>query len=129
MKLDRYIDEFIDYLLVERGLSINTGKSYRMDLEKFSKYCEDNQITDLLNPKHSYFTEFIDYLREKKKLKSSSIARNIMALKVFYRYLVSQGYVKKDPTEFLGSPRLWRYLPDVLSIQEVESFLSADNLL
>ena len=46
-----------------------------------------------------------------------------MVLKVFYRYLVSQKYVKKDPAELLESPRLWRYLPDVLSLQEVESLL------
>ncbi len=123
MKLERYIDEFIDYLSLERGLSVNTISSYRRDLNKFSQYSEDNQITDLLNPTRVNFVDFICDLKE-KKLKSSSISRNIVVLKVFYRYLVSQKYVKKDPAELLESPRLWRYLPDVLSIGEVESLLA-----
>ncbi len=122
MKLDRYIDEFIDYLSLERGLSQNTISSYRRDLNKFSHYSENNRIADLLNPSRDHFLGFIFDLKG-KNLKSSSIARNIVVLKVFYRYLVSQKYVKKDPAELLESPRLWRYLPDVLSIKEVESFL------
>ncbi|MCG2712239.1 MAG: site-specific tyrosine recombinase XerD [Candidatus Omnitrophica bacterium] len=122
MKLERYIDEFIDYISLERGLSQNTISSYWRDLNKFSQYTENNQITDLLNPDRDHFLGFIYDLKE-KSLKSSSIARNIVVLKVFYRYLVSQKYVKKDPAELLESPRLWRYLPDVLSIREVESFL------
>lgn len=123
MKLDRYIDEFIDYLSLERGLSQNTISSYRRDLNKFSQYIEDNHITDLLNPTREDFVGFIYDLKE-KNLKSSSIARNIVVLKVFYRYLVSQKYTLRDPAELLESPRLWRYLPDVLSIQEVENFLN-----
>ncbi len=122
MKLDRYIDEFIDYLSLERGLSQNTVFSYRRDLNKFAQYVENNQITDFLTPEREHFLGFIYELKE-KKLKSSSIARNIVVLKVFYRYLVSQRYVKKDPAELLESPRLWHYLPDVLSVGEVESFL------
>lgn len=123
MKLDRYIDEFIDYLSLERGLSPNTIASYRLDLNKFLEFIEDNQPEDLLNPTLAYFRDFIQYLK-KKDLKLSSIARNIVVVKVFYRYLVSQKYAKKDPSELLESPRLWRYLPDILSIQEVESLLS-----
>ncbi|MCG2703374.1 MAG: site-specific tyrosine recombinase XerD, partial [Candidatus Omnitrophica bacterium] len=56
-------------------------------------------------------------------LKATSISRNIVTLKVFYRYLVSQQYIKQDPMELMESPKLWKYLPEFLSIDEVESFL------
>jgi len=122
MKLERYITEFLDYLSLERGLSSNTISSYRRDLEKFDNFIDQKKITDVLNPSRDDFLGFIYHLKD-SQLKSSSIARNIVALKVFYRYLVSQRYLKTDPTELLESPKLWKYLPDVLSIAEVEKFL------
>ncbi|MDD5746808.1 MAG: site-specific tyrosine recombinase XerD [Candidatus Omnitrophica bacterium] len=122
MKLEKLIDEFLDYLSLERGLSVNTTAAYRNDLLKFSRFAADKKINDILLPSRDEFVGFIYDLKE-QKLKPNSIARNIVALKVFYRYLVSQRYVPVDPTELLESPRLWKYLPDILSVAEVDSFL------
>jgi len=122
MKLEKLIDEFLDYLSLERGLSPNTAAAYRNDLLKFSRFASDKNLNDILAPSRDDFVGFIYDLKE-QKLKSNSIARNIVALKVFYRYLVSQRYVGTDPTELLESPRLWKYLPDILSVAEVDAFL------
>ena len=122
MKLERYIDEFLDYLSLERGLSPNTISSYRRDLNKFAAFTIINDVKDLLSPCRDDYLNYIYSLKD-ADLKTSSIARNIVAIKVFYRYLVSQRYIQNDPTELLESPKLWKYLPDVLSIAEVDSFL------
>ncbi|MBU1042944.1 MAG: site-specific tyrosine recombinase XerD [Candidatus Omnitrophica bacterium] len=122
MKLEKYIDEFLDYLSLERGLSKNTISSYRRDLNKFAAFALVNDLANVMNPTRDDFLNYIYSLKE-ADLKSSSIARNIVALKVFYRYLVSQRYILTDPTELLESPKLWKYLPEVLSIAEVEQFL------
>ncbi|MFH1459179.1 MAG: site-specific tyrosine recombinase XerD [Candidatus Omnitrophota bacterium] len=122
MKLAKLIDEFLNYLSLERGLSPNTISAYQRDLNKFGVFLIKKRLADELNPSRDDFISYIYELKE-QNLKSSSIARNIVALKMFYRYLVSQQYVKMDPTELLDSPKLWKYLPDVLSIAEVDNFL------
>ncbi|MFH1062639.1 MAG: site-specific tyrosine recombinase XerD [Candidatus Omnitrophota bacterium] len=122
MKLENYIDEFLDYLSLERGLSKNTISSYRRDLNKFAAFALVNDVANVMIPSRDDFLNYIYSLKD-ANLKSSSIARNIVALKVFYRYLVSQRYIMQDPTELLESPKLWKYLPEVLSIAEVENFL------
>jgi integrase/recombinase XerD len=122
MKLEKFIDEFLAYLSLERGLSKNTISSYQRDLNKFAAYALVNDVSQVMSPSRDDFLNFIYSLKE-ANLQPSSIARNIVALKVFYRYLVSQRYIKNDPTELLESPKLWKYLPDVLSIAEVDNFL------
>jgi integrase/recombinase XerD len=122
MKLEKFIDEFLDYLSLERGLAVNTIEAYRKDLNKFALFAEEKNIAEPLRPERDDFVGFIYALKE-SSLKSNSIARNIVALKVFYRYLVSQRYIPTDPTELLESPHLWKYLPDILSVAEIDSFL------
>ncbi|MBI4846449.1 MAG: site-specific tyrosine recombinase XerD [Candidatus Omnitrophica bacterium] len=119
---DSLINEFLNYLLLERGLSENTVAAYRRDLGKFFSFMSGDKNRNNDCPSRDDFLGFIFELKG-KKMKPSSIARNIVALKVFYRYLVSQQYIKTDPTELLESPRLWKYLPDILSIDEVDKFL------
>ncbi len=122
MKLEKLKAEFLTYLELERGLSNNTVCAYRKDLEKFAAFLEKKKTAIESNLSRNDIVGFIYELKD-SKLKSSSIARNIVTIRVFLRYLVSQRYLKKDPTEFLESPRLWKHLPDVLSVKEVESFL------
>lgn len=122
MKPERLIEEFLDYLSLERGLSPNTVIAYRRDLRKFFDFLDKKKHIDILNPQRDNFLGYIYELKD-GQLKSSSIARNIVTLKVFYRYLVRQQYIKNDPSELLESPKLWKYLPEVLSIAEVDRVL------
>lgn len=124
MNLAKFIDEFLNYLSLERGLSPNTIMSYRRDLHKFSAFLDKCKVGNPLAICRDDILTFIYALKD-KKLEPSSIARNIVTIKVFYRYLASQQYIKSDPTELLESPKLWQYLPDILSVEEVERFLNA----
>ncbi|MCP4649996.1 MAG: site-specific tyrosine recombinase XerD [PVC group bacterium] len=122
MSTIRFIEEFLNYITLERGLSANTVAAYKRDLVKFFKYLENDGKSDVRVLKHGDIVGFVYVLKE-MDLKASSIARSIVAVKVFFRYLVSQRYIKEDPTELLESPRLAKYLPDVLSVGEVDKFL------
>ena len=123
----KLIDEFLNYLTVERGLSQNTIISYRRDLNKYINYLESKKIDSLENTDRSTVLSFV--LSQKDKgLSVNSIARNLVAIKVFYRFLFRERFIKEDPTSVLDSPKLWKHLPDVLTLDEVEELLNKPNL-
>jgi integrase/recombinase XerD len=123
----KLIDEFLNYLTVERGLSQNTIISYRRDLNKYINYLGSKKIDSLENTDRSTVLSFV--LNQKDKgLSVNSIARNLVAIKVFYRFLFRERFIKEDPTSVLDSPKLWKHLPDVLTSDEVEELLNKPNL-
>ncbi|MBU4305796.1 MAG: site-specific tyrosine recombinase XerD [Candidatus Omnitrophica bacterium] len=120
--MQKLVDEFLDYLTLERGLSPNTTAAYRRDLKKFFLFYGDKSREQSLSPARDDVLSYIYRLKD-NGLKATSISRNIVTLKVFYRYLVSRQYIQQDPMELLESPKLWKYLPEFLSIDEVERLL------
>lgn len=121
------IQMFLDYLTVERGLSRNTIASYGEDLKKFSEYIDSLGIKSLDGIKRNDVVNFMLSLKD-RGLSSNSISRALVAVKVFFRFLVRERMTKTDVTSVLDSPKLIRALPEVLSIDEVERLLSAPNL-
>ena len=121
------IETFLNYLSVERGLSNNTIFSYRRDLDKYAAYLENKKINSLLEVKRDDITNFMFYEKE-KGLSASSIARSLVATKTFYRFLVRERILKADPTAVLEAPKLWKRLPEVMLLSEVEALLEAPNL-
>lgn len=121
------IETFLNYLSVERGLSNNTISSYRRDLDKYAAYLEDKKINSLLEAKREDITNFMFYEKE-KGLSASSIARGLVAAKTFYRFLVRERILKTDPTSVLEAPKLWKRLPEVMLLSEVEALINAPNL-
>ncbi|MFA5335802.1 MAG: site-specific tyrosine recombinase XerD [Candidatus Omnitrophota bacterium] len=124
--MEEFISEFMDYLSVERGLSKNTLESYGRDLAKYTGYLKKDGITDLNKVKRPEIQDFLMSLKD-KKLNASSIARNLVAIKVFHRYLASQRLLKEDVTSVIETPKLWKTLPDVLDEKEVEAILVSPN--
>ncbi len=125
--MNRLVEEFLNYLSAERGLSANTISSYRGDLNKYIQYLEKQKIVSLSASKRSHVTNFMHYLKD-KGLASNSIARALVAIKVFYRFLVNEKYLQDDVTAVLNLPKLWKKLPEVLNAQEVENLLRSPNL-
>ncbi len=119
----KWINEFLDYLSVERGLSKNTILGYGRDLKKFADYLESKNIKDLDTVKRSDITKFMLQLKD-AGLSSNSISRNIVAIKVFYKFLVREGLLKVDIAGVMESPKLVRPLPEVLTLREVDNLLS-----
>ncbi|EFK07007.1 tyrosine recombinase XerD [delta proteobacterium NaphS2] len=114
------IDEFITYLRVERGLAENTVHAYSRDLIRFVAYLENRNIT----PVDCSRTAIRDYLGTlTHELSKRSRARNVSAIKTFYRFLVSEGKMEENPARLVETPRIQQKLPDILSVDEVERLL------
>jgi len=120
------LESFVDYLSFERGLSDRTLSAYQRDLEKllvFLKGKGRNEPADVL-PQD--LREFVFHLKD-SGLAPSSIRRTLSALRGYFAFLLEEGVLEVDPSERLESPRAWRKLPDVLSVEEVEKILEAPN--
>ncbi len=123
-----YIKGFKTFLSLERSLSDNSIQAYLRDIEKLIQYMELNNLklkVDDLEYKH--LKDFISWIN-KIGLSARSQARIISGIKAFYKYLLLEDIVSKNPTELLESPRIGRKLPDVLSIIEIDKIIAAIDL-
>ena len=116
-----YLNDFLTYLTVEKGLARNTIESYAFDLRKFSAFLESKSIS-LNSFKRPDVVDFIDRLRS-EGYSSSSICRIISSIKGLSKYLIIENIIQDDPSESLQSPKKWERLPKALSIAEVKSML------
>ena len=118
---DLLADQFIHHLRVERGLAENTIQSYSRDLTRFLKFLEARKLSPLTLSRD----DLMDYMAGLDgELSHRSSARNLSALKMFFRFLVSEGKIKQSPARLLETPKLPLKLPNVLSRSEVEVLLS-----
>ncbi len=115
------IQQAIDFFQLERGLSDNTISAYRRDLTQFAFSVRQKSPTEVTRAE---ILEHLMALRD-KKLTSASAARKLVAIKVFYRFLLAQGTLRRDPAGVIESPRLLKGLPEVLNIEEVTRLLKA----
>ncbi|HAX62268.1 MAG TPA: site-specific tyrosine recombinase XerD [Elusimicrobia bacterium] len=126
MQAEEYLNSFISYISVEKGLAKNTAIAYKRDLENFFTYLTDHSL-NLPEITEEHIT---DYLWERKLSKKSAttIFREQEAIKGFYKFLFTEGHIKQNPATQLKSPKLEKYLPDTLTIEEVEKLLEAPDL-
>ncbi len=112
---------FLDYLSVEKGLSANTILSYGRDLGKYLSFLQRHAV-DWSRADEVTVARFI---RDESRagLQARSLARLISAMKSFYRFLALDGFVRKEPTSNLSSPKTWLNLPKFLTVPEVEALL------
>ncbi len=122
--MNELISQFLDYLSIEKGLSQNTIKSYKQDLSKFVAYLHSHSIKNIANVTKHNISRYLYYLKD-RGLSSSSISRNLAAIKMFFRFLVSEKIIKEDTANLLESPRLIRQLPEVMDTSEVTRMLEA----
>ncbi|MBE6391674.1 MAG: site-specific tyrosine recombinase XerD [Lentisphaerae bacterium] len=122
--MERYLKYFIEHLKVERGLSRNTVIAYRNDLCSLGDFLMDNGVNKWELATRDALLDYLDFQRQ-QGLEESSIARSLAAIKLFFRYLYAEKFSSVDPTAAMDSPRLWRILPDMLSIRETERLLKA----
>ena len=124
--MKNFIEEFINYLSVERGLAHNTLLAYRRDLIKYTQFLSKKNINDADQVTHQQVTDFM-YAQKKKDLSARSICRALAAIKMFHRFLVRERLAKEDPTALVETPKLWKRIPDVLSSTEIEAMMKASG--
>jgi integrase/recombinase XerD len=117
------IQEFLDHIIVERGLSRNTGVSYGRDLRKFHAWLSERGM-DLLSATSKDISGFLKAERE-EGLAVRSYTRGLIALRGFYKYHLKKGDLKVSPCADVDIPRMVRKLPEFLTFEEVEKLLNA----
>lgn len=118
---DLLADQFINHLRVERGLADNTIQSYSRDLLRFFQFLEGRKRS----PLHATQDDIMDYMGTlQKDLSARSCARSLSALKMFFRFLVTEGRIESSPARLLGAPKLPLKLPGVLTRDEVDILLA-----
>jgi len=117
------VERFLNYLAVEKGLSLNTVESYSRDLNKYLDFLNSSGIDDLSAVNVHTILSFIGDLQG-KGLSINTIARNLIALRGFYRFLRQENLVEKNPLTEVSTPKVWRKLPNVLTKEEVEALLA-----
>jgi integrase/recombinase XerD len=120
------MESFVDYLSFERGLSDRTLSAYRQDLEKLFGFLEERGQQGPEGVQPHDLREFVFHLKD-SGLAPSSIRRILSSLRSYFAFLLDEGVLESDPSERLESPRVWRRVPGVLSVEEVQRLLEAPN--
>jgi len=128
MNWDLLIRQFKNYLKLERSLSDNSIQAYLRDVVKLKEFMElSNQTVGPLQVKPKHLQGFLVEIN-KLGMSAFSQARILSGIKAFYKYLLFEELIDKDPTELIEGPKLGRKLPDVLSYHEIENLLEAIDL-
>lgn len=117
------IDEFIEYLGSEKGLSLHTQAAYKRDLYQLFTY---NKTQSKNWPPSA--NDVIAFIQAQGHKKTTSLARAIVACKVFLKYLYREKKIEKDESLFLETPKLWQTIPNILSDEEIDRLLHAPDL-
>lgn len=118
---DQLLDQFMNQLKVERGLAKNTIEAYNRDLIGFFDFLKPRQVS----PTQVRQEDLVPFIAEKRAhLSSRSLARCLVSIRMFYRFLVSEGITASNPARLMGIPKLYQHLPYVLSRDEIEALLS-----
>ena len=120
------IEAFLDSMWVEHGLSENTLAAYRNDLLGLSRWLS-RTATSLADAHQDHVLDYLSY-RVQRGSKPRTSARLLSSIRRFYRYLLRQGIVQKDPSERIEFPKLGRPLPETLTEKEVERLLDAPDV-
>ncbi len=123
---EQFLQDFLNYLRIERNLARNTQQSYLDDLSNFWIFLAEKKIN---RPDKVDHQVLIDYARTLKQrgLAETSVARHFSSLRAYYKFLVMEGHLETDPTQFLDSPKLPASLPKILNFEDVELLLDAIN--
>ena len=125
--MEDLLQQFLDFLKIERSLAENTRTAYKTDLIRYVKYLEQIHLSEAEDVQAKHLIEYIDLLHD-LGLASTSIARNISAIRMFHRFLLGENLCSKDPSEIITLPKLSHKLPTVLNISDIENLMQQPDL-
>ncbi|MBP7460734.1 MAG: site-specific tyrosine recombinase XerD [Candidatus Delongbacteria bacterium] len=117
-----WTDNFLSFLRLEKGYTDNTLVSYQNDIVRFVDYMEKMRKKELCGVNQEEIIAFIRILTD-IGLCPNSLSRNISSLKSFFKYLIGEGVIRENPMEYIHKPKLWKRIPEVLTIPEMEKLL------
>lgn len=122
--MDQYLDLFLNYMVVEKGLSSNTLDAYGRDLAHYLEFLGEQGITTLAQIDPPLVMAFLSLLTD-RGLSPRSRARKLVSLRMFHRFLLAEGLAQHNPAAQVAAPKSLTKLPHTLSPNEVECLLSA----
>jgi integrase/recombinase XerD len=123
---EELVESFLNYLIVECGLSENTIKGYKSDLRNFSNYLKNRDIKRFQDLRANMIVNYIE--KEKQRgLSENSISRSLVTVKMFYKYMITEGEISRNPMSHINSLKLQKRLPEVLHYKAVEKMLQTPN--
>jgi integrase/recombinase XerD len=125
-KASQYVSAFLDYCSAECGLSQNTLGAYESDLKDFVDRCGIGTDEGLRQIDASRLVRYVEQLRG-EGISANSIWRRMVAIRMFFRFLMLEGYLENDSAELFETPRMWKRLPQALTEEQVEALLDAPN--
>ncbi|RRR68331.1 MAG: tyrosine recombinase [Candidatus Viridilinea halotolerans] len=117
-----YVEQFLEYLASERGLSANTTSAYRTDLDQLCAHMREQGLAEWPDVAYEHVLSFLLFLRT-RSYANSTLARRTAALKSFFGYLTEQGLISSDPSTQIDSPKVDRLPPKALSLHQVDTLL------
>jgi integrase/recombinase XerD len=127
----QHIEDFTDYLALERGLSPNTVEAYRQDLEKLLRFYREEKhmpAVALAEIGKEAVRDFLFWQTETGS-ESGTVARSLSTLRAFFKFLRLEGRIGRDPTDLISTPRVRRKLPQALTVAEVAWLLEQPDVL
>lgn len=124
MNIESALDSYMEFLKVEKGLANNTIQAYTNDLLKFLTFLQKKKISEPSQIKREHVVAF-SIERSEKKENFSTIARAIVSIKGFLRFLYEENLLPDNPAELLENQRLWSHLPNILTPDEVQNMIDA----
>jgi integrase/recombinase XerD len=122
-----HLEGFHDFLSVEKGASPRTDEAYLRDLARFATFARLKGASVPSSVGSRTLREYVYHLKD-LGLAPASIRRNVSAVRTYFRFMVDEGHVVRDPSERLETPKRWRTLPEVLTVEEVTRLISAPSL-
>jgi len=119
------VNAFLAFLRVECGLARNTLDAYARDLRDLTSDLGSKGIAGITHITPHHLVDHLASLKSERQLASSSVARHLATIRMYFRFLISGGHIENDPTEWLERPSQWNRLPGLLSHQQMKALLDA----
>ncbi|MDE6141685.1 MAG: site-specific integrase, partial [Bacilli bacterium] len=118
------VEDYIEYIRIERNYSDLTEKNYLIDLEKFEDYLCKNRL-NYKSLTYKDISKYIAYLKENLKLKSASINRHLSSLRSFYTFLLNKEVITSNPFKLVNGPKQGKKLPNYMKYSEFEVMINS----
>ncbi len=122
--MEKEIKHFSAFVSMEKGLSQNSVSAYVSDLSDFRRFLAERGLVSWNSLRRDEILAFLSACKE-RQLESSSIARRLISIKIFFRFLFQEKLIESDITDVMDSPKLWKILPEFLSHAETEKLLKS----
>lgn len=123
--MDRFINEYKEYLLTEQRASLNTVQAYLRDVKLYDKFLHLSD-TDILKANKTNVLSYVLNMQKENKA-PSSVSRSIASIRNMYSFLVSSGYVSRNPASKIDAPKQKKKMPDILTMEEIDILLNSPD--